>query len=229
VRTTGVYITLGVGVWLAVFASGIHATIAGVVLGLLTPTVAFYRGTATSALAHRLIPDDVDEGTASDSAAWLELADLSWEAVSPLARLERLLHPWTSFVIVPLFALANAGVDLGGTSPTGVFQSRTTLGIVVGLVAGKGIGITAAAWLATRAGFARLPEGVRWSQVGAIAVIAGIGFTVSLFIAGLAFPGDRETLEAAKIGILAGTTIAGLVGAVFLRLSARARPAGPAR
>lgn len=179
------YVVLGIGVWLATRASGIHPTTAGVVLGLLAP-------------AHPL--------TAG--------------AVSPAERLERLLHPWSSFVIVPLFALANAGVELRTDSFDRPGAARVTAAVVVGLWAGKALGITGAAWLAVRTGLGRLPEGATWPMVMGIAGIAGTGFTVALFIADLAFePGPLES--AAKIGVLFASTLAAAIGAVVLRRACR--------
>ena len=144
VRAIAVYLILGVAVWLAVYRSGIHATIAGVVLGLLTPAVPFYTSKGVSDEAREVADRTPQELEPSDAEAaeWLGLAAIAREAVSPLARLEHLLHPWTSLVIVPLFALANAGVDLSGSALARGLSSRVTLGIVLGLVAGKIAGIT---------------------------------------------------------------------------------------
>ena len=131
--------------------------------------------------------------------------------------MEHLLHPWTSFVIVPLFALANAGVRLTGGSFDRPGSGRVAFGIVLGLVVGKPIGITLGAWLATRLKLARLPEGVRWPQLAAVAAVAGVGFTVSLFIADLAFAGSAF-LQAAKVGVLAASLVAGVGGGLLVRL-----------
>jgi len=147
----------------------------------------------------------------ADAPQWLRLAELSREAVSPLARVERLLLPWTSFVIVPLFALANAGVRLGGGK-----AGALTLGLLVARVVGKPLGITIAAFLAVRIGLARLPEGVGWGQVVGVGAVAGIPFTVSLFVAELAFTGAE--LAPAKVAILVAAAAAGLTGALILRL-----------
>ncbi len=220
VRWTAVYVLLGLGVWLATFQSGVHATIAGVALGLATPTVPFQRPRAVSLEAHRIADDTVDDPTPPDADAhqWLHLAGLTREAVSPLARLEHLLHPWTSYVIVPLFALANAGVPISGSTLTDALASGVTLGVVAGLVVGKTVGVTAFAWAATRTGITRLPEGVRWRHLFGVAALAGIGFTVSLFITGLAFE-RPELQDAAKVGILAASLLAGLIGSLLLARS----------
>jgi NhaA family Na+:H+ antiporter len=216
------YVLLGVGVWLATFQSGVHATIAGVALGLATPAVPFQRPKAVSLEAHRIADDTVDDPDPPDADApqWLHLAGLTREAVSPLARTEHLLHPWTSWVIVPLFALANAGVSITSATLREALTSGVTLGVVVGLVVGKTIGVSAFTWVATRTGITRLPDGVRWRQLVGVAALAGIGFTVSLFITSLAFQGP-ELQNAAKVGILAASLLAGLVGSLLL---ARSQP-----
>jgi Na+:H+ antiporter, NhaA family len=220
VRATAVYVVLGMAVWVATFESGIHPSIAGVVLGLLTPAVPFQRPRAVSEEAHRVADETVDEPQPPDADAhhWLRLAWLSREAVSPLARMESTLHPWTSFVIVPLFALANAGVHLTEAALRDAVTSRIVLGIALGLVIGKPIGITFGSLLAVRTGVARLPAGVGWRSLAAAATVAGIGFTVSLFVAELAFA-TRSVTNVAKVGILSASLVAGAAGYVLLRLT----------
>jgi NhaA family Na+:H+ antiporter len=222
VRATPIYVLLGTGVWLAVFQSGVHATVAGVALGLLTPAVPFYASKGVSEEAREVANRTPEDPTPSDAdaAEWLSLAEVAREAVSPLTRLEHLLHPWTSFVIVPLFALANAGVELGREALTRSFASRITLGIALGLVVGKVAGISLATWLGTRLGLARIPHGVRWSQLIAVGAVAGVGFTVSLFIANLAFD-EAAPLEAAKVGVLAASLMAGVMGSMLLFIARR--------
>ena len=178
IRNPLFYVVPGVVLWLCMFESGVHATIAGVILGLLTP-------------------------------------NQQWRGQPVIGRLERAIHPWTSFLIVPLFALANAGVDLGGGVLGDALGSRITLGVVVGLVVGKTVGISTAVAVAVRLGLGRLPTGVRPSQIVGVASVAGIGFTVSLFIAELSFAGTRH-LDDAKIGILAASVISGVLGALVL-------------
>jgi NhaA family Na+:H+ antiporter len=217
VRWTAVYVLVGVSVWLATLQSGIHATIAGVALGLATPAVAFQRPKAVSLEAHRIADDTVDNPVPPDADAhqWLHLAGLTREAVSPLARLEHLLHPWTSYVVIPVFALANAGVSISRSSLGNALTSGITLGVVAGLVVGKTVGVTVFTWLATRTGITRLPEGVGWGQLVGVAALAGIGFTVSLFITSLAFE-TQAIQDAAKVGILIASLLAGLLGALLL-------------
>jgi len=212
------YVVLGSFVWLATQASGVHATIAGVVLGLLAPAQPLIPG----AVARQWAGDLTDDPTPAELDAMTRLANT---AVSPAERLEHLLHPWTSFLVVPLFALANAGVELRGDAFAGSGAVEVTVGVVVGLVAGKTLGITAAAWLAVRTGLGRLPEGTTWPMVAGVAGVAGIGFTVALFIAELAFvPGPLQ--DAAKIGVLCASTLAAVMGAAVLRRACRSPQAG---
>jgi Na+/H+ antiporter NhaA len=207
-------------VWLATYESGVHPTIAGVVLGLMAPAESYQRPHAVSAEARRtadLTMDDPEPPDA-DAAQWLRLASLSREAVSPLTRTEHALLPWTSFVIIPLFAFANAGVRLGGEQLADAWASRVTLGVVLGLVIGKVVGISGAAAIAVATRVARLPAGVRIIHIVGASAVAGIGFTVSLFIAELAFD-DESLIAEAKVGILAASILAGLLGWFVFRLS----------
>ena len=223
IQSSAVYLVLGIAVWIAVFESGIHATIAGVALAFVTPAVAFQRPRAVSEEARRTADDTSDDPTPPDVDAphWLRLAELSREAVSPLARMQQTLHPWTSFVIVPLFALANAGVYLRGDALDNAGSIRIAVGVAIGLVVGKIAGITLGALTATRLGLGRLPAGANWSQMIGVAAVGGVGFTVSLFIAGLAFP-EGALLDAAKLGILVGSLVAGVVGSAVLVRTRRA-------
>lgn len=222
VRATAVYVLLGASVWLATLQSGVHATIAGVVLGLLTPAVPFQRPRAVSDEAHRVADQTVDDPEPPDADAhhWLHLTGLSREAVSPLARVESVLHPWTSYLIVPAFALANAGVPLSFGRFGEAMTSGVGLGVLLGLVLGKVVGITLASLIVVRMGIVSLPHGLRWWHVVGVAQVAGIGFTVSIFITDLAFP-ITELQEVAKVAILAASLFAGLAGAAIFRLADR--------
>ena len=204
-----VYVALAAGVWLATYASGIHATIAGVVLGLLAPA----RQLAPATVAREWASHLDDEPAPADMAAMTRLARAS---VSPAERFEHELHPWTSFGIVPLFALANAGVTIRADAFETAGATPVVIGIAGGLVIGKTVGITAATWLAVRTGIGRLPEGATWPSIVGVAAVAGIGFTVSLFIAGLAFGAGSPIEDAAKLGILAASALAAIIGAVLL-------------
>jgi Na+:H+ antiporter, NhaA family len=225
VRATVVYVALGVGMWLAVREAGVSPTLAGVALGFLTPAVAFQRPRAVSDEAHRVADATLDDPPTPDADApqWLWLAGLSREAVSPLARVEAALHPWTSYVVVPLFALANAGVVLSVAALDGSVERRVALGVLVGRLVGKPLGIGVACALAIRAGVARHPPAGRLPLLG-LGMAAAVPFTVSLFIAELALPG--RLLDAAKLGIFSAAIVAGIAG--FLLLRARRRPSARA-
>ena len=226
VRYVGIYVVAGLGVWFATFESGVHATIAGVALGLLTPVRPFQDPAAVSAEAIRIAEatDDVPDDPDGDAGLWRRLAWLSSEAVSPLTRVEHGLHQWSSFVVLPIFALANAGIVLDSDALDAATGSPLAPAVALGLVVGKTVGLTAGVALAVRLGLSRLPDGVRWAHVVGIGALAGIGFTVSLFITGLAFT-DPALVDASKIGVLGGSVIAAAAGIGLLMLAARRRPA----
>jgi len=142
------------------------------------------------------------------------------DAHSPLHRLEHALHPWSAYLIVPLFGFANAGLSFAGLSPA-ILLAPLPLAIALGLFLGKQIGIFGAIWIATKTGFARLPGHARWTQVYGISLLAGIGFTMSLFIGGLAFPDRPELVSEVKIGVLAGSILSAIAGFTVLRLASR--------
>jgi len=213
---TAPYVVLGVGVWLATQASGVHATIAGVALGLLAPA----RALSPAAISRQWARDLSDDPSPAELDAMTRLARTT---VSPAERIEHLLHPWTSFAVVPLFALANAGVVIKADSFDSPATVGVTAGVALGLVVGKLVGISAATWLAVRSGLGRLPEGATWAMVVGIAAIGGIGFTVSLFIAELAYePGAIQ--DAAKLGVLGASTVAAMLGATLLIRAHRRSP-----
>lgn len=205
-----VYIGLGVLTWLAMFESGVHATLVGVILGIITPTHALNPGVNRSQVEGTIADPSIDDVTSA-----MEAARLVNESVPVGSRLIRALHPWTSFVIVPIFALANAGIELNGDILSDAATSSVTIGIAAGLVVGKIIGILGAVTLVVRMGWGRLPTGSTMTQVIGIAAVAGIGFTVSLFISGLAFE-DASIVSEAKIGVLAASLIAAISGAAIL-------------
>ncbi|HJR92516.1 MAG TPA: Na+/H+ antiporter NhaA [Acidimicrobiia bacterium] len=229
IRSLAFFIPVAVFVWFAMLESGVHATLAGVALGFLTPARALYSARELETSARQVLDlyplgsGTVDEEK-SDHEARL-LAEIARESVAPLARLEHKLLPWSSFAVIPLFALANAGVSFDGIDAGRVFTHPVALGVAVGLVAGKTVGISAFAWLAVRLGLGRLPTRTSWRHVVGLAAVAGIGFTVSLFVTGLAFTSDEFT-DIAKLGIFAGSAIAGVVGTLIL-LSAKPVPANP--
>ncbi len=203
-----VYAVLGVFIWYATLESGVHATIAGVALGLLTP--------ARPLLNQRDAQQIVDALPSDANVAEVRHASfLAQESVPLTERLENMLHPFTAFMIIPVFALANAGIKLSGDTLSDAATSNVTLGIILGLVIGKPVGITLFTWVATRFGFA-LPQGVRWPQFIGMGLAAGIGFTVSIFVAGLAFE-TADVTDLAKIGILVASLIAAVAALLLLR------------
>jgi Na+:H+ antiporter, NhaA family len=228
VRRTWPYALLGACLWLAFLKSGVHATIAGVLGAMAIPARRKIDAPEFLARAEVLLAefrDDLIEGQAEptedqrDAVHALEKAAENLE--TPLSRLEHALHPWVAFFVMPVFALANAGVAVaGGLGAT--LGSPIALGIVLGLFVGKQVGVLGAAWLAVKAGIAALPAGTTWRQVWGVSLLCGIGFTMSLFIAGLAFP-DPQLLDAAKVGILAGSLISGVAGALALLGGSRKR------
>jgi len=209
---TPAYVVVGSFVWLAVFESGIHATIAGVILGLMTPAIPL-----KSEAEERDIDDVVRRAVRGDaSAPVVRRANFELkEQVSVVERLEDTLHPFSSYIIIPIFALANAGVMLSGGTIGDAVTSPVTLGVVFGLVVGKLVGISFATFLAVKSGVASLPRAASWIDVVGLAAIAGIGFTVSLFITGLAFD-DPLIADEARLGILVASTIAAVLGTLIL-------------
>jgi NhaA family Na+:H+ antiporter len=180
VRRTGIYILVGLVLWTAVLKSGIHATLAGVILGFFIP---------------------------------LKEKD----GVSPARQLVDAIHPWVAWLILPLFAFANAGVSLEGVSLSGL-TSALPLGVIAGLLIGKPVGITVFCWLALRLGLAKLPKGAAFKQIMAVGVLCGIGFTMSIFIATLAFgDADPHSVSWAKLGILTGSVLSAIIGYCLLR------------
>jgi Na+:H+ antiporter, NhaA family len=216
------YVVLGAGLWLALHESGVHATLAGVVLGLMTPT---------APIRSRELIDADELADVSTVEAARHTAVVARQSVSVVEWLEHLLHPWSSFVIVPLFALANAGVTVTSDALSAAASSPITYGVVLGLVVGKPLGIASFTWLAARFGIGELPPAATWSAVVGVGALAGIGFTVSLFVTGLAF--DDPVLQyEAKVGILVASTIAGVLGSLILsgvgrRSGQKRQPSGP--
>lgn len=202
------YVVAGVAFWLAVFESGIHATIAGVILGLLVPA----RPLAPTEVAREWARELAEEPTPAEMA---EMARIAKATVSEADRLVHALHPFSSFIIVPVFALANAGVVLSRDALAGGDTRRIAFSIALSLVVGKFVGVLGGAALAVRLKVGALPIGVGWRQIAGAAGIAGIGFTVSLFITDLAYD-DVALQTASKIGILGASVVASVVGAVLL-------------
>lgn len=219
-RSVNVYLALGIVFWIAVLKSGVHATLAGVALAALTPARPYYDDAGFETNAQGLLGrlagvGDGNTAEASRQDTLLQFERLSRDSAAPLDRLEHMLHPWVSYLIVPLFALANAGIPLSGSAIRDAASSDVTVGVVAGLVVGKPLGIVVMAWLALRLGWADLPENVGMGHILGAGLLAGIGFTVSLFIAGLAFD-DAALVADAKLGILGASLLAGVCGFVYL-------------
>ena len=253
VRPTLAYVPAGILLWLCVFESGVEATIAGVILGLLTPAHALITrdrfGVSMTGLVERYhgvmgrgplqAPGDataagsitgMHPGELADRSMRQDLADevihrmgnLTRETQSPLHRVEEGVGPWSAFVVVPLFALANSGIALTGDAIADALRSNVAWGVAAGLLLGKFVGVLLFTYLTVRLGISQLPAGVRWAHIGGVALLSGIGFTVAIFIATLSF--DQEYLvEEAKIGIFAATLIAAVLGFLALRLLSPSR------
>ncbi|HEV2149435.1 MAG TPA: Na+/H+ antiporter NhaA [Longimicrobiaceae bacterium] len=223
VRTPLVYLLLGIGLWAAFLASGIHATVAGVLSAMAIParnridTAEFLdRGRHLMEEFDAAGVEGADVLTNHGQQTVIQAIESTCEAAqSPLQRIEHDLQPWVAFIIIPLFALANAGVHLSGNVAE-AFAHPVTLGVILGLVVGKPIGITLFSWAAVRAGLATRPEGITWRALHGVSWLGGIGFTMSLFIATLAFP-TGAMVDEAKMGILAASLVAGIVGWLLLR------------
>jgi Na+:H+ antiporter, NhaA family len=229
VGRTLVYAVLGAGLWLCFLLSGVHATIAGVLLAFTVPAVSFMDPGAFLERSRYVLDRFEQAGEKGENvlaneerqAALHALNHAAYKLEPPLHELEHALNPWVVFTIMPIFALANAGAELSG-GIVGAITNPVALGIVLGLVVGKQLGVTLFAWLAVRSGVAELPEGIGWRHVYGAGWLAGIGFTMSLFISDLAFS-DDSLVEAAKLGILGASLIAGVAGWTILRGASRPR------
>jgi len=214
------YFVLGVGFWVAILRSGIHATIAGVILGFMVPTTAALSLVDFQDLATGMSRDFRDAMAKQDLQGAKNLLGgfdaLLTNTESTSERLTRQLNDWVSFLVLPLFALANAGVSFSGGAWKDLLTSHIAWGVVIGLVVGKPLGIIGFAKAAVRMGLAQIPNGVSWKQLNAVGLLAGIGFTVSIFISSLAFDDAIQLMEA-KAAVLGASVIAGVLGYMILR------------
>lgn len=219
VRATWPWLLMGVPLWLFVHDSGVHATVAGVALGLCVPaTAAASRNRALDAARAIL---DALRTTPHDAEAAIEaIESQANRAQSPLTNLAQALHPWVAYAILPLFAFANAGVYVGDIDAS-AFTAPATLGVAVGLLVGKPIGILLGSAVGVGLRVAELPDGVGWRQMAGAGMLGGIGFTMALFVAGLAFGHDPALLDQAKLGILAASMASGVVGLTWLAWGSR--------
>jgi NhaA family Na+:H+ antiporter len=221
VRSIPLYFLVGAVIWLAVDASGIHATITGVVLGLLTPTGRWVSDDRLQAILDREVADpsgDRRGDRAEGRRAWRRSKVAIRETLSPVERLEMMLHPWVSFAIMPLFAFANAGMAFSSADGS----NPITFAVFVGFTIGKPVGIVTFGWLAVRSGLASRPSDMGWGMLAGGGLLAGIGFTMALFIADLAF--DDALINAAKLGILSASVASAAAGLSVLVWATRSKP-----
>ena len=224
-----IYFLIGALAWIAMLESGVHTTIVGVLLGLMTPWRSWNHPESFPQIADPLIEqlkiDSQEEGPNLEREervhTLIQVSELGRQTVSPLDRLEHALQRPIAFVVVPIFAFANAGVYLSMSTLVDVFSSSLTWGVALGLFLGKPIGVTLGIWIAVKAG-AKLPLGVNWLQVIGIGFLGGIGFTVSLFVTELSFE-TEELLTNAKVGILAASLLSGLIGYMLVRVATSAK------
>jgi len=215
----------GIVVWYLFLKAGIHPTIAGVLMAFTVPirqkVDVFTYSSELSRIVEK-IKTSADNNLPILTGKQIEeidnLEELTERVQSPLQQLEHRLHNWVAFLIMPVFALSNSGVEMGGGADLDYSLGLT---IMISLVFGKMIGITLFSWLGVKTGLAELPEGVRIPQILGISLLAGVGFTMSIFIANLAFADSPALLDSAKVGVLAGSLVAGLAGYLFLRLSCK--------
>jgi len=232
IRRLAVYALLGVTLWLAMLSSGVHATVAGILVALTIPV----RSRIDSSDFVRRARAYLDAFAASrysglrmltneeQQAALEALADSAEQFMVPLQRVESALHPWVAYLIVPIFALANAGIALNEGFAKSLTQP-VTLGVLLGLLVGKPVGVFVSTWIAARTRIAVLPEAVTWRHMFGVAFLGGIGFTMSLFITDLAF-GSGAFIIQAKVGILLGSLVAGVIGWLILRNTTRTANSG---
>lgn len=227
IRNTLFYLVIGICVWIAFLLSGVHATIAGVLVAFTIPAVTRINEHVYSDNIRKLSYDfevDIPERgkliTPKQNKTIQKIKRLSMAAETPLQTIEHALHPWVAFGIMPLFALANAGIVIQNDIFASIINP-ISLGILAGLVLGKFVGILFFSWITVRLRWAALPEGSNWSLMMGVALLAGVGFTMSLFINGLAFD-DEMLINQAKYGILLASIIAGVTGTIVLRKASRA-------
>lgn len=222
------YLILGIGLWVFVHQSGIHATIAGILLAMTIPV----RSKINSDQFVQICKYEIDLFTKKDKerdgillneeqVESLDMLGSSYEAVqNPLARLEKAWHPISSFIVMPVFALANAGIQISGLSSP--FLTPVTIGVVLGLMLGKPIGITGATYLAHRLGWAKKPDAISWKHVFGASILGGVGFTMSIFITQLSFT-DPATISMTKLFILGSSLIMGVFGVLYLLWAGRSK------
>jgi NhaA family Na+:H+ antiporter len=218
------YLILGLMLWVFMMGSGVHPTIAGVLLALTIPACSVIKVDTFCEESLSVLHSLKEHCGSAESCSILtendyqtsvqNIEDLCEEAQAPLQRLEHMLHPWVTYGIMPLFAFANAGVSLSALNFLTALTHPVTFGVVLGLVLGKPIGITLFSWLLVKLKCAELPEGTQWIHLHGLACLGGIGFTMSLFISGLAFQGELHDIT--KVGIMTASIISGILGWLIL-------------
>jgi NhaA family Na+:H+ antiporter len=225
-----VYVIVGLFFWAAVLRSGVHATIAGVILGLVAPIEPKFRPEELAESAEPLLKDFrtqiLSQNKSSAEATLTSLSQLLGGTDSIAERLERSLHPWVCFLVLPLFALASAGVALSAAQLEQALASPIALGVFLGLVVGKAVGITVFSFLAVKSKIAGMADGLTWAGISGVGILAGVGFTVALFISGLSFA-DEALVASAKVAVIAASLAAGTIGYFYLRFSLRGGSARP--
>ena len=229
VRYFGAHVIGGVFLWLTLWEAGIHSPLAGVILGLIVPASSLYDHDGTARrldyllqrFRHAIADDDPRVAEHDSQEALRGIQHVAHEGLSPLERLEEMISPISAFVVVPIFALANAGIVLNGDSISEAVSSNVAIGIFLGLLLGKFVGIVGGSYLAVRLKLADKPPELTWPDIAGAALLAGIGFTVALFIADLSFPGDDQAAveEVAKMGIFAASIVAAVLGYAILRFT----------
>lgn len=219
------YVLPGAVLWFGMLKTGAHPTLAGVVLGLMTPVVSTRSAHGPIETARRAIKDFSERLHNTEDNHQLmqpvkQLGLAQRELLPPVIRVQLALHPWVAYAVMPLFALANAGVSLSGIDHSAGSALTVIFGVALALVFGKPLGIMAISWIFVRMGWCRLPDGMTWGWMSLIGCLAGIGFTMSIFIATLAF-GDAALLSAAKLGVLVGSATAGVLGLLLGRILVR--------
>lgn len=222
IRSTIFYLLLGICVWIGFLLSGVHATIAGVLVAFTIPAVTRIDEQIYSSNLRKLSYDfeaDIPERgtliTPLQNKTIQKVKTLSMAAETPLQTIEHALHPWVAFGIMPLFALANAGIVITSDFFSSVINP-VSIGVAAGLIIGKFTGILLFCWIMVRFRISNLPEGANWKHIAGVALLAGIGFTMSLFISGLAFK-NPAFIDQAKYGILIASIIAGILGTIVLK------------
>ena len=230
IRSTAFYLLMGLVVWMGFLLSGVHATIAGVLTAFTIPAATKVNELIYASKLKKLaadfeneIPSNSTLTTPQQHQTIEQIKDLSLAAETPLQKIEHAMHPWVAFAVMPLFALANSGMVIGSDFFTAIINP-VSIGIMVGLIGGKFIGILLFTWLMVKFKISKLPAQASWNHIIGVALLGGVGFTMSLFISNLAFT-DVAMINQAKYGILLASVTAGILGTIALKRTAKSQPA----